>query len=152
MEKKKMQAVESGSLYMTLDAFYKPVYLSIRGQGEDGFSRYIGNNVRFHTAGRRFVPVSYTHLDVYKRQDEYAVHIVRSSDYMIGLVNSLIEFYLLDAGKGKMNVTVFRPLSLFDEIVTVSYTHLDVYKRQHDYRFRGCRRLSYQLLHMGGTL
>lgn len=52
-----------------------------------------------------------------KRKDEYAVHIVRSSDYMIGLVNSLIEFYLLDAGKGKMNVTVFRPLSLFDEIV-----------------------------------
>ena len=27
MEEKKMQAVESGSLYMTLDAFYKPVYL-----------------------------------------------------------------------------------------------------------------------------
>lgn len=52
-----------------------------------------------------------------KRTNEYAVHIVRSSDYMIGLVNSLIEFYLLDAGKGKMNVTVFRPLSLFDEIV-----------------------------------
>ena len=56
MEERKMQAVESGSLYMTLDAFYKPVYLSIRGQGEDGFSRYIGNNVRFHTVGRRFVP------------------------------------------------------------------------------------------------
>ena len=51
-----MQAGESGSLYMTLDAFYKPVYLSMRGQGEEGFSRYIGNNVRFHTAGRRFVP------------------------------------------------------------------------------------------------
>ena len=28
MEERKMQAVESGSLYMTLDAFYKPVYLS----------------------------------------------------------------------------------------------------------------------------
>ena len=56
MEEIKMQAVESGSLYMTLDAFYKPVYLSMRGQGEEGFSRYIGNNVRFHTAGRRFVP------------------------------------------------------------------------------------------------
>ena len=55
MEERKMQAVESGSLYMTLDAFYKPVYLSMRG-GEEGFSRYIGNNVRFHTVGRRFVP------------------------------------------------------------------------------------------------
>lgn len=51
-----MQAVESGSLYMTLDAFYRPVYLSMRGQGEEGFSRYISNNVRFHTAGREFVP------------------------------------------------------------------------------------------------
>ena len=33
MEERKMQAVESGSLYMTLDAFYKPVYLSMRGGG-----------------------------------------------------------------------------------------------------------------------
>ena len=56
MEERKMQAGESGSLYMTLDAFYKPVYLRMRGQEEEGFSRYIGNNVRFHTAGRRFVP------------------------------------------------------------------------------------------------
>lgn len=47
MEEKKMQAGESGSLYMTLDAFYRPVYLSMRGQGEEGFSRYISNNVRF---------------------------------------------------------------------------------------------------------
>ena len=51
-----MQAVESGSLYMTLDAFYKPVYLSMRGQDEEGFARFISNNVRFHTAGREFVP------------------------------------------------------------------------------------------------
>lgn len=51
-----MQAVESGSLYMTLDAFYKPVYLSMRGQEEEGFSRFISNNVRFHTAGRDFIP------------------------------------------------------------------------------------------------
>ncbi|MCS3260064.1 hypothetical protein NXV10_24365 [Bacteroides thetaiotaomicron] len=36
MEERKMQAVESGSLYMTLDAFYKPVYLSMRGQGGRG--------------------------------------------------------------------------------------------------------------------
>lgn len=55
MEENKMQAVESGSLYMTLDAFYRPVYLSIQGQGEEGFSRYINNNVRFHTAGRKFI-------------------------------------------------------------------------------------------------
>ena len=52
MEEKKMQAAESGSLYMTLDAFYRPVYLSMRGHGEEGFSRYISNNVRFHTADK----------------------------------------------------------------------------------------------------
>ena len=51
-----MQAVESGSLYMTLDAFYRPVYLSKRGQGEDGFSRFISHNVRFHTASRESIP------------------------------------------------------------------------------------------------
>lgn len=56
MEKRSMKEVESGSLYMTLDAFYKPVYLSMRGQGEEGFSRYISNNVKFHTAGREFIP------------------------------------------------------------------------------------------------
>lgn len=56
MEEKKMQMAESGSLYMTLDAFYRPMYLSMRGQGEEGFSRYISNNVRFHTPGRVFVP------------------------------------------------------------------------------------------------
>lgn len=36
MEEKKKQAVESGSLYMTLDAFYRPVYLSMRRTGGRG--------------------------------------------------------------------------------------------------------------------
>ena len=55
---KKMNAdrMESGSLYMTLDAFHRPVYLSMRGQGEEGFVRYISNNVGFHAAGREFIP------------------------------------------------------------------------------------------------
>lgn len=56
MNENKKNRVESGSLYMTLDAFYKPVYLSMRGQGENGFERYIENNVRFHAAGREFIP------------------------------------------------------------------------------------------------
>lgn len=56
MEEKQIQAVESGSLYITLDTFYRPVYLSMRGQGEEGFSQYISNNVRFHVAGREFIP------------------------------------------------------------------------------------------------
>ena len=56
MEEKKMQAGESGSLYMTLDAFYRPVYIRMRGQGEEGFTRYISNTVRVHAASRELVP------------------------------------------------------------------------------------------------
>ena len=56
MKEKKMQMTESGSLYMTLDAFYRPVYLSMRGQGEEGFSRYVRNNERLHATSREFVP------------------------------------------------------------------------------------------------
>ena len=48
--------MESGSLYMTLDAFYRPVYLSMRGQLIEGFARYISNNVGFHAAGWEFIP------------------------------------------------------------------------------------------------
>ncbi|MFV0585613.1 hypothetical protein [Parabacteroides gordonii] len=56
MNENKMNRMENGSLYMTLDAFYKPVYLSMRGQGEAGFERYVENNVQFHAAGREFIP------------------------------------------------------------------------------------------------
>ena len=46
MEKRmNTDCIENGSLYMTLDAFYRPVYLSMRGQGEERFARYISNNV-----------------------------------------------------------------------------------------------------------
>ena len=56
MNENKMNHAESGSLYMALDAFYKPVYLSLRGQGETGFERYIENNVQFHVVDREFIP------------------------------------------------------------------------------------------------
>ena len=57
MEKRmNTDCMENGSLYMTLDAFYRPVYLSMRGQGEVGFARYISNNVTFHATGREFIP------------------------------------------------------------------------------------------------
>lgn len=56
MNENKMNRMENGSLYMTLDAFHKPVYLSMRGQGEAGFERYIENNVQFHVVGREFIP------------------------------------------------------------------------------------------------
>ena len=61
-----------------------------------------------------YIPVSYTHLDVYKRQEEPRVE---SFHYEGGLV-SFITF--LNENKEAINPTV----------ITVSYTHLDVYKRQ----------------------
>ena len=59
----------------------------------------------------RYTSVSYTHLDVYKRQDEMTVN---SSTYAIPFYQSL-GFDKI-AGKQCTNA--------------VSYTHLDVYKRQ----------------------
>ena len=49
------------------------------------------------------------------RKDEYAENILHSSDYMIGLVNTLIEFYLLDTGRNKPSLSIFRLETLFSE-------------------------------------
>ena len=48
-------------------------------------------------------------------KDEYAENILHSSDYMIGLVNTLIEFYLLDTGRNKPSLSIFRLETLFCE-------------------------------------
>ena len=73
------------------------------------------------------IPVSYTHLDVYKRQ-------------FLGLEDTILYAACFDANGG-----VFEPLfteedaiisdelnhaSIIDGVRPVSYTHLDVYKRQ----------------------
>ena len=55
-----------------------------------------------HIMKRTFIPVSYTHLDVYKRQNQ-----IRSKR---------VQFFIAEH-------------RIFP--VPVSYTHLDVYKRQH---------------------
>ena len=66
-------------------------------------------------------PVSYTHLDVYKRQDktselaEKAGAVVRKE---------------YKQGKGNVIRRMFREIDA-EVYITVSYTHLDVYKRQH---------------------
>lgn len=49
------------------------------------------------------------------RKDEYVENILHSSDYMIGLVNTLIEFYLLDTGRNKPSLSIFRLETLFSE-------------------------------------
>ena len=63
-----------------------------------------------------------------RRQDEYTENIQHSSDYMIGLVNTLIDFYLLDTGKSKQDVAIFQLKSLFKETTEI-YTTLAVKKQ-----------------------
>ncbi len=50
-----------------------------------------------------------------RRQDEYAENIQHSSDYMLSLVNTLLDFYLLDTGKSKQNIAIFQLKSFFKE-------------------------------------
>ena len=54
--------------------------------------------------------VSYTHLDVYKRQV-----------YVTAQINGVTATLMIDTGAN---------VSLMDSTEPVSYTHLDVYKRQ----------------------
>lgn len=51
------------------------------------------------------------------QQEEYAKNIQHSSDYMLTLVNTLIDFYLLDTGRSKPNISIFQLDSFFNEIV-----------------------------------
>ena len=65
--------------------------------------------------GDYLVPVSYTHLDVYKRQGRYYMtysgNFFAGPDYAVGYATSA------------------HPLGPYAK-AAVSYTHLDVYKRQ----------------------
>lgn len=49
-------------------------------------------------------------------QEEYAGNIRHVSDYMLSLVDTLMNFYLLDTGQARENVSIFRLESLFREI------------------------------------
>ena len=65
----------------------------------------------------RHIPVSYTHLDVYKRQvesDKEHPFIVKTKQLTV------------EATGTAFNVNAYAP----DHVAAVSYTHLDVYKRQ----------------------
>ena len=66
------------------------------------------------------IPVSYTHLDVYKRQDQRMVpdaySFLRAGDW-----NSKGEMGWWGISSNDKKPDAWRP---------VSYTHLDVYKRQ----------------------
>ena len=80
--------------------------------------------------------VSYTHLDVYKRQDkdDYEQEAMRRGatlcmDKMKGLLlqDKLVE-YAYRQLSGEKALTFHKLLFVYAE--AVSYTHLDVYKRQ----------------------
>ena len=59
--------------------------------------------------GIGFLPVSYTHLDVYKRQGRFT-----------SCIFSALGFGMVEAVAGRS----------WGRVAPVSYTHLDVYKRQ----------------------
>ena len=64
-------------------------------------------------------PVSYTHLDVYKRQVYY-----RDKEISTMKEKELSKIRAKDFG------FVFQQTHLVSNLTPVSYTHLDVYKRQ----------------------
>ena len=68
-----------------------------------------------HYSARCTQAVSYTHLDVYKRQGEHLVGVV---------------VMMMVMAAAAVAVMVVMMLVLVVIIVAVSYTHLDVYKRQ----------------------
>ena len=73
------------------------------------------------------MPVSYTHLDVYKRQLVQCAHAAVKSDkspYYKKKYESLVK------RRGKKRA-----------IIAVSYTHLDVYKRQARWRAAACQEI-----------
>lgn len=71
------------------------------------------------------------------RQDEYIENIRHSSDYMLRLVNTLIEFYLLDTNHFKLNNSIFRLEILFKEIATNYLTETKKKNLQFITDFRG---------------
>ncbi len=49
------------------------------------------------------------------KRDDYVENICHSSDYMLSLVNTLMEFYLLDTGQIRLHATLFSLSAFFKE-------------------------------------
>ena len=77
----------------------------------------------------RIRAVSYTHLDVYKRQSWDSLQLLRDFDKVFALLDGKQE---PDFGLARLFETSFNMLRTSKRMSTdsVSYTHLDVYKRQ----------------------
>ena len=67
-------------------------------------------------------PVSYTHLDVYKRQEHIHLSFRGMLVYFVSLVDKIVGGVALSGNHNYYVVAL--------TVRTVSYTHLDVYKRQ----------------------
>ena len=81
--------------------------------------------------------VSYTHLDVYKRQGLFWQYYedldkIKSSESYISITKELYKKIKTENGEELLKITAQTPLKVGDKVTvrTVSYTHLDVYKRQ----------------------
>ena len=78
-------------------------------------------------------PVSYTHLDVYKRQIHYCVPNVLSRvarTASIAYSNVFLPMLQHIARQGGFTNAIRMDAGLREGVYPVSYTHLDVYKRQ----------------------
>ena len=84
-------------------------------------------------------PVSYTHLDVYKRQEIdqeffdkiYEPGTVSSEEEFRAKIKANIEENLISDSDYKFGVDAQKALlEKYTNLVSVSYTHLDAYKRQ----------------------
>ena len=72
------------------------------------------------------IPVSYTHLDVYKRQ----LHILTIEEK---IVLGLNPYNLNEEDANTIRQSVIDKVIRLYAPISVSYTHLDVYKRQLQY-------------------
>ena len=84
--------------------------------------------------------VSYTHLDVYKRQGKYGGDTAISTVGIITSVQTLMLMPLIGMTQGQQPIISYnfgakrvdrvKETLKYTIIASVSYTHLDVYKRQ----------------------
>ena len=84
----------------------------------------------------KVLAVSYTHLDVYKRQEmstNFGDRIYRVSMQLVTMKDVVNEARILENVDADINLVAmffYDETELQEYIQTVSYTHLDVYKRQ----------------------
>ena len=80
-----------------------------------------------------YIPVSYTHLDVYKRQvyENGVPQILLTEVGYVSLTDGTYHYYLKDhQGNNRVVVDEEGTVEEVNDYYAVSYTHLDVYKRQ----------------------